>query len=460
MNATLQFPCRVAQRHWPGLDTRRYSRTTTCRRRANGTIRLRPADVEIRVLGRFVVRRAGLEVPAGAFGGRQVRTLIRLLVTRRDTFVSRDVLAEALWPERMPADPSGNLNVLVRRARTALGTPSLIVTGQRGYSLVSGEGCAVDAEMFLGAVNAGHCQLSRGDCTAALAEFHTALGWWGGDPLAEDAYSDWAQDYRRILFAAHQQTLEEGAQAAFEVGALHESVSWSEAAVASEPLREPAYLLLARSLAASGDCVAALRTIKTLQHHFDEEGLSPSSEAISLERSIARRGFPEPLNEPDRLRALESYDIVGSAPEDTFDDLAKLAAQICHCPVAVVNFIAKDSRWIKASYGLPAGPREGPRGEQVCTWTVSQPGVLVIPDAAHDDRFRDLPRVKAGFHFYAGVPLINPEGYALGTLCVVDHDPRDLTLEQAEGLRLLARQVVVHLEQRRQIIKLTRALSP
>jgi DNA-binding SARP family transcriptional activator len=78
-----------------------------------------------------------VEVPSEAFGGRrQVRSLIRLLVSRRDTFVSRDVLAEALWPERMPADPSGNLSVLVRRARLALGTPSLIVTGPSGYCLV------------------------------------------------------------------------------------------------------------------------------------------------------------------------------------------------------------------------------------------------------------------------------------------------------------------------------------
>jgi DNA-binding SARP family transcriptional activator len=399
-----------------------------------------------------------VEVPSEAFGGRrQVRSLIRLLVSRRDTFVSRDVLAEALWPERMPADPSGNLSVLVRRARLALGTPSLIVTGPSGYCLVGDEDCVVDAEMFVGAFNAGHSLLSRGSCTAALTEFRAALGWWGGEPLAEDAYSEWAQDYRRTLFAVHQQALEEGAQAAFAAGAHHEAVSWSATAVTSEPLREPAYLLLARSLAASGDCVAALRTIRTLQQRFAEEGLSPSSEAATLERSIARRGFPEPFDEPDRLRAVESYEIVGTPPEEPFDDLAKLAAQICHCPLAVVNFITKDSRWIKASYGLPAGPREGPRGQQVCAWTISQPGLLVVPDAAKDERFCELPRVKAGYRFYAGAPLINPEGHALGTLCVVDFDPRELDAEQAEGLRMLARQAVLYLEQRRQIIRLTKA---
>ena len=410
------------------------------------------------MLGRFVVRRAGEEVPTRAFRGRQVRTLIRILVSRPDTFVSRDVLAEALWPERMPTDPSGNLSVLVRRARAALGTPSLIVTGPGGYSFVAAGECVVDAEMFRAGVNAGHLRLSGGDAAGALAELRAALGWWGGEPLAEDAYSDWAQDYRRTLLATYQQALEEGAQAAFVTGALQDAVALSEAAVAAEPLREPANLLLARSLAASGDSVAALRVLKALEEHFGEEGLSPSSETTKLQASIAPREFPVLDSESDRLQALESYEIVGSPTEAVFDDLAELAAQICQCPIGVVNFITKEYRWIKASYGLPAGiTTEAPRGHTTCAWTINQPEVLVVSDATRDARFRNLPNVKAGYRFYAGAPLLTPEGHALGTVCVVDLSPRDLTAEQTDGLRRLARQAVEHLEQRRHIIRLRQA---
>ena len=421
------------------------------------TVVSQASGLEIRLLGRFVVRRAGDEVPAPAFRGRLVQALIRILVSRQDTFVSRDVLVEALWPERMPTDPSRNLNVLVRRAREALGTPSLIVTRPGGYSFDAAGGCVVDAEMFRAAVDAGHARLSGGDAAGALAEFRAALGWWGGEPLAEDAYSDWAQDYRRTLLASHQQALEEGAHAAFVSGALHDAVALSEAAVAAEPLREAAHLLLARSLAASGDSVAALRALKTLQEHFKEEGLSPSSEVIKLESSITPHEFPELDSESDRLAALESYEILGSPPEAVFDDLAELAAQICQCPVGVVNFITKEYRWIKASYGLPAGLAEAPRGHTTCAWTISQSDVLVVPDAARDARFRNLPNVKAGYRFYAGAPLLTPEGYALGTVCVVDLGPRGLTPEQTDGLRRLARQAVEHLEQRRQLIRLRSA---
>ncbi|MGH9003727.1 MAG: AfsR/SARP family transcriptional regulator, partial [Acidimicrobiia bacterium] len=123
------------------------------------------AGIEVQLLGRFLVRRSGEEVPAASFGGRLVRVLIRLLVTRRGSFVSRDVLAEALWPERVPADPGANLRVLVRRARAALGD-DLIVTGPGGYSFAAGAGCEVDTEIFLARVQAGQDQFDAGHAGA------------------------------------------------------------------------------------------------------------------------------------------------------------------------------------------------------------------------------------------------------------------------------------------------------
>src|SRR5882724_12401651 len=134
--------------------------------------------IEIHLLGRFSARRSGEEIPPGAFGGRLVRVLVRVLVTRRGDFVSHDVLAEALWPGRPPADPAANLRVLATRARRALGDPALILTGAGGYSFAAGSGCVVDAEVFLEAVAASRQQLVAGHAAAAVRQLRMALEHW------------------------------------------------------------------------------------------------------------------------------------------------------------------------------------------------------------------------------------------------------------------------------------------
>ncbi len=246
------------------------------------------AAIEVQLLGRFMVRRSGDEVPPASFGGRLVRVLIRLLVSRRGAFVSRDVLAEALWPERMPADPSANLRVLVQRARAALGDPALIVTGPSGYSFAAGAGCEVDTETFLAGVRAGQEHFAAGHAGAALRDFRSALDLWG-EPLAEDAYDDWALEIRASLGRAHLQALETGAEAALAVRDPGQAVALAERAVGREPLRESAVTLLARALAASGDQVAALRAIESLRHRLAEEvGLSPSPDVAALESRLQR----------------------------------------------------------------------------------------------------------------------------------------------------------------------------
>jgi len=166
--------------------------------------------------------------------------------------------------------------------------------------------------------------------------------------------------------------------------------------------------------------------------------------------------LPVPPGEAERLRVLDQYHIVGSEPEQDFDDLAQLAAQICGCPLGYVNFITDKHRWIKACYGLPTYLAEAPRATSTCNWTVCQADVLVVPDMAEDSRFSDLPYVAGPPHlrFYAGAPLITPAGYALGTLCVSDFEPRRLLPDQVEALRRLARQTVGQLELRRQVIAL------
>ncbi|HEV8625236.1 MAG TPA: BTAD domain-containing putative transcriptional regulator [Acidimicrobiia bacterium] len=280
--------------------------------------------VDIRLLGRFSARRDGEEIPPGAFGGRLVRTLVRILLTRRGTFISRDVLAEALWPERMPADPAANLRVLVQRARTALGDPALILTGPGGYSFAAEADCRVDAETFLAAVEAGRRHLAAGQAGLALRELRAALDVWGGEPLAEDAYEDWAQELRSALFRAYLEALEDGTAAALALRDPAQAVALAELAVAREPLREPAALLLARALAEAGDTVAALRALDALRRRLSEEvGLEPSHEARELETRLQRG---EPLAAPIRRPVLglvrpgfEGLSFVGR--EDELDGL-------------------------------------------------------------------------------------------------------------------------------------------
>ncbi len=244
---------------------------------------------EVRLLGGFSIRRGGEEVAPSAFRGRLVRTLIRVLVTRRGQFVSHDLLAEALWPGRMPADPIANLKVLVNRARAGLGDATLIVTAPGGYSFAGGDTCRVDAEDFLAAAAQGRRHLNGGDPAGALAVLGPAIDGWGGEPLPEDAYEDWAREYRAMVVRAYLQVVEDAARAALMTGNAGHAVALAELATAREPLWEAAHALLAEAQASSGDVVGALRTIDGLRRRLrDEAGLDLSAAILTLERRIQR----------------------------------------------------------------------------------------------------------------------------------------------------------------------------
>jgi len=166
-------------------------------------------------------------------------------------------------------------------------------------------------------------------------------------------------------------------------------------------------------------------------------------------------GVAIPANEPERLKALRVLDIMDSPPEAAYDEIAELAAQICGCPIGYISFIDDDRRWLKARYGLPAEVTNAPRGATVCSTAICGAEMFVVPDMTQDSRFDRIAVVVGEPHcrFYCGVPLITDEGYALGTLCVLDFEPRRLTFEQTEALRRLSRQVLTLLELRRRLIE-------
>ena len=168
---------------------------------------------------------------------------------------------------------------------------------------------------------------------------------------------------------------------------------------------------------------------------------------------------PLPANEPARLEALRQYQILDTHDETAFDDLTRIAAYICQTPIAIISLIDEDRQWFKARLGV--GPRETSRDIAFCAHTILDDAPTIVPDALRDKRFADNPLVTAEpyIRLYAGAPLITPEGFRLGSLCVVDRVPRELSVEQIAVLRMLSNQVMTQLDLRRDIAALTQALK-
>jgi diguanylate cyclase (GGDEF)-like protein/PAS domain S-box-containing protein len=168
-----------------------------------------------------------------------------------------------------------------------------------------------------------------------------------------------------------------------------------------------------------------------------------------------------PVYEQQRIDALHRSALLDTPNEPEFDELVEIAAAICGASMSLVSLVDTDRQWFKASVGMDT--RETSREVSFCAHVIAdeEPHLMTVPDATHDPRFSDNPLVTGdmGLRFYAGVPVHSPDGFPLGTLCVLDRVPRQLTDTQKSALETLARQINARIELRQQRIELRRALE-
>ncbi|MEQ8237773.1 MAG: histidine kinase dimerization/phosphoacceptor domain -containing protein [Cyclobacteriaceae bacterium] len=168
---------------------------------------------------------------------------------------------------------------------------------------------------------------------------------------------------------------------------------------------------------------------------------------------------PKPANEKERLKSLYDYEILDTKEEIDYDGITEIAAGICDTPISLVSFVDKDRQWFKSHFGMTE--RETPISSSFCAHAILNPNdIFIVPDTSKNDVFFNNPLVTGSpnIGFYAGVPLVNEDGIALGTLCVIDSKPRELSCKQIKALKSLALQVNNLLRLRKKTMDLNKAL--
>ncbi len=172
------------------------------------------------------------------------------------------------------------------------------------------------------------------------------------------------------------------------------------------------------------------------------------------------KAAPLPHNEDERLKALSELELLDTLPEEVYDEVTKLASEICGTPIALLTLIDEKRQWFKSKQGL--GVNEIHRDQAFCAHTILNPNeVLIVPDARYDERFFDNPLTTGEPHvvFYAGVPVKDANNNAVGSLCVIDSRPRELSEQKIESLKALAKLVNTHFELRQKKIELNKIQS-
>ncbi len=165
------------------------------------------------------------------------------------------------------------------------------------------------------------------------------------------------------------------------------------------------------------------------------------------------------LDESGRLAALHGYSILDTLPEQIYDDVTALASLVCGTPMSLISLVDADRQWFKSRVGVEH--RETPRSMSFCAHTLPTGETLIVPDARQDARFKDNPVVtgELGVRFYAGAPIVEHNGHVLGTVCVIDTQPRSMSPIQIAALQALARHTMALIEMRHTIAQLMQQKS-
>lgn len=160
---------------------------------------------------------------------------------------------------------------------------------------------------------------------------------------------------------------------------------------------------------------------------------------------------PIPPDEPQRMQTLREYNVLDTPPEAVYDDIAHVCAGVCDTPIALITLVDGTRNWFKARVGVDDELTESPRDISFCGHAILRKEIFEVTDASIDERFADNPLVAAEpkIRYYAGAPLITPDGYKLGTICAIDVRPRRLSDAQRETLEALSRLVMRQLDRRR-----------
>ncbi len=196
------------------------------------------------------------------------------------------------------------------------------------------------------------------------------------------------------------------------------------------------------------------RAIKANKNFEELKKIKERIRIINIELTKEEGNTDESRYELNRLDSLQKYNILDSLTEEEYDDITFLAAHICNTPVSLISFVDKERQWFKSNYGVDA--KETEKEHSFCLHALQKPDeLMVVNDSREDDRFKNNPLVTGypNVIFYAGFPLVNRDGYGLGSVCVIDNKPRELSAEQLKALKILSRQVMRMLEERRDTVE-------
>lgn len=203
--------------------------------------------------------------------------------------------------------------------------------------------------------------------------------------------------------------------------------------------------------------------VKNVVHSlFDKLGLWNRVELARYFSGVNGSGKFEQVRQridADRVRAVRVLEILDTKIERTFEEVATLASTVCGTPIALVSLADSKRHWFKAKIGIVLS--EASRDISFCEYTIQQSGFWVVPDALEDPRFAQHPFVTSepNIRFYAGAPILTEEGYALGSVCVIDHVPRELSESQLAALQSLARLALQQMELRRELLQARKSRS-